>query len=42
MLPWFIYLLLQIGLLSTPEEWNTLSPQEKSNLEIIITDVYID
>lgn len=42
MLPWFIYLLLQIGLLSTPEEWNTLSPQEKNNLEIIITDVYID
>ena len=39
MLPWFIYLLLQIGLLSTPEEWNTLAPQEKSNLEIIIVDM---
>lgn len=39
MLPWFIYLLLQIGLLSTPEEWNTLSPHEKSNLEIIIDDL---
>ncbi len=39
MLPWFIYLLLQIGLLSTPDQWNTLTPQEKNNLEIIIDDV---
>ena len=38
MLPWFIYLLLQLGLLSTPEEWNTLTPEQKTQYEIIIID----
>ena len=39
MLPWFIYLLLQFGLLSSPEQWNTLTPAQQIELEIITTDV---
>ena len=39
MLPWFIYLLLQFGLLSSPEQWNTLTPSQQIELEIITTDV---
>jgi hypothetical protein len=38
MLPWFIYLLIQFGYLATPEEWNTKTPAEKQQLEIIIED----
>jgi hypothetical protein len=36
MLPWFIYLILQFGFIGTPEQWNTLTPQEKNSLEIIV------
>lgn len=39
MLPWFIYLLLQLGLLSTPEEWNTLTQEQQKQYEIVIGDV---
>lgn len=38
MLPWFIYLLIQWGLLSTPEEWNTLAPSQQQAYEIIILE----
>lgn len=41
MLPWFIYLLLQWGFLSTPEEWHTLSPQQQEQYEIIINEEII-
>jgi hypothetical protein len=41
MLPWFIYLLLQLGFISTPEQWNTLTPQEKNSLEIIVDVILV-
>ncbi len=39
MLPWFIYILIQFGFLSSPEQWNSLTPVQKIELEIITTDV---
>lgn len=39
MLPWFIYLLILLGFLQSPEDWNSLSPQEQAKYEIIIEDV---
>ncbi|MBK8554607.1 MAG: hypothetical protein IPL65_02000 [Lewinellaceae bacterium] len=39
MLPWFIYLLIQWGYLSTESQWFNLSPQQQHQYEIIINDV---
>jgi hypothetical protein len=41
MLPWFIYLLLQFGFLSSPEQWNSLTPVQKIELEIITSDLIL-
>lgn len=38
MLPWFISLLILWNYLQTPEEWNTLTPQEQQEMEIIVDD----
>jgi hypothetical protein len=38
MLPWFIYLLLQLGLLMHESQWFTLTPAQQEAMEIIITD----
>jgi hypothetical protein len=38
MLPWFIYLLIQLGLLTTPVQWKTLTPQQQHQYEIIVDD----
>ncbi len=39
MLPWFVYLLIQFVYLSTPDDWNSKTFQEKQNLEIVIEDL---
>ena len=36
MLPWFIYLLMLLGYLQSPEEWDTLTPTQQQNYIIII------
>lgn len=41
MLPWFIYLILQFGFIGTPEQWNTLTPQEKNSLEIVVDIILV-
>ena len=38
MLPWFIYLLIQLGYLVQPEQWHSLSTSEQNRLEIIIEE----
>lgn len=39
MLPWFIYLLILLGKLQSPEQWNTLTPSEQQALEYITEDL---
>ena len=39
MLPWFVYLLVQMGVLATEEQWNTLTTDQQEEYEIIINDV---
>lgn len=39
MLPWFIYLLLQIGSLQTSEEWHNLAPEKQQEYIIIYEDL---
>jgi len=39
MIPFFVYLLIELGLLLSPEQWNTLPQAEQERLEnIIIVD----
>jgi len=39
MLPWFIYPLILLGKLQSPEQWNTLTPSEQQALEYITEDL---
>jgi hypothetical protein len=39
MLPYFIYLLLQLGLLADANDWHTLTTEQQEQYEIIISDV---
>jgi hypothetical protein len=32
MLPWFIYLLILLGKLTSPEKWNDLSPAQQQEI----------
>lgn len=38
LLPWFIYLLINLGLLNNPNSWHTLTPAEQYQLELIIIE----
>lgn len=38
LLPWFVYLLVNLGYLNTDQQWFTLSESQKVNYELIITD----
>jgi hypothetical protein len=41
MLPWFISLLILLGQLQTPEQWNELTPAEQEELHIVVVDTII-
>jgi hypothetical protein len=36
LLPWFIYLLVQLGYLQSTDSWHSLNNQQKQELEEII------
>ncbi len=38
MFNWYIFMLILLGFLQTPEEWNTLTPQQQTNYIIILDD----